>query len=60
MFPAIEMAGLDRCAFIPEVLYLYSLLSSFEWSASKEELAKEKRAERYLRSLKPYERLEGL
>jgi hypothetical protein len=60
MFPLMELAGLDRCRFIPDVLYTYNLASSWEWSATPVERAEEIRVESYLRRRKPLERLESL
>ena len=60
MFPLIELAGLDRCRFVPEVLYLYNLRSSFEFSATPAELRTEQAAVRECRARTPKTRLVAL
>jgi hypothetical protein len=41
MIPMLEMAG-PRAVFVPEVLYVYDLAASFEWSADARGLALER------------------
>jgi len=60
MLGLIQLAGHDRVTYCPEILYLYDLAASFEFSASLEELAYEKKCVEYVRSLPPYERLASL
>ncbi len=60
MFPILEMAGYDRCAFIPDVLAEYNLGASFEFNATRDEIAIEKSRDNYVRGLPSYERVESL
>jgi hypothetical protein len=57
MFPMLEMAGPGRARFIPEILYVYNLATSFEFHASPSELAREAQAVRAIRRRSPYEAL---
>jgi hypothetical protein len=60
MFPCIEMAGPERCRFIPEPLYVYNEHASTEWNATPAVLAAQARDVAYVRGLPPYERIEAL
>jgi hypothetical protein len=60
MMPMAEMAGHDRCTFMPQVMLTYAFQHSFEWNASPSELAREKELDAWVRALPPYERIEAL
>ncbi|MBA0085951.1 MAG: hypothetical protein HRJ53_13210 [Acidobacteria bacterium Pan2503] len=60
MFPIMEMAGLDRCRFIPEVLYVYNSADSFEANATPEEIARERRIANHFRCKPSYKRIDRL
>jgi len=60
MMPMAEMAGHDRCTFMPQVMLTYAFQHSFEWNASPKELSREKELDAWVRGLPPYERLESL
>jgi hypothetical protein len=60
MMPMAEMAGHDRCVFMPENMVTYNLAASFEWNASPAERAREKEFDAWVRALPPYERIEAL
>ncbi len=60
MLPLLELAGLDRSRFVPEVLYLYNLKDSFEFSATPAELRTEQAAVRECRARTPKKRLVSL
>jgi hypothetical protein len=54
MFPCIEMAGPERCRFIPEVGYVYNFANSSEWSYLAKDRAEDAAAVAYVRGLRPY------
>lgn len=58
MLAAIERAGLDRCAFIPRLLYLYTWEHSAEVNWSTEQKARERTDVAWIRACKPLDRLE--
>ena len=58
LLPMIEMAGVDRVAYIPEVLYTYNDTSPLNDHKLRRE--EQKRTERYIRRLPPYKRVEVL
>jgi hypothetical protein len=58
MFPILEMAGMERCREITDVLYTYDYGRSFERNASTPERDREKRIERMIRARPKYPRLE--
>lgn len=60
MFPMAEMAGRDRVHFIPERLYVYSLSTAFESTATNAQIAHLRATSQHVRSLPPYERIEAL
>ena len=60
MFAAIEMAGWERVTFCPHVLCVYNYANSHEWRASPRERAREKCLGGKIRTLKPYDRVDGL
>ncbi len=53
MFPLIELAGLDRCKFIPEVLYVYHYEESWEKAARPSDLLCEQESVRRIRAKEP-------
>lgn len=53
MFPVLEQAGASA-VFCPEVLYVYSFVTSWEHRMSPEERKREKDIEKYLRGAKRY------
>ena len=59
MLAAVEMAA-ERAVFMPRILYVYNLATSFEATCTPEEKQRELRAVGRIRSLRPYERLERL
>ena len=56
MFPMLEMCGVERRCFVPEVLYTYDLSVSREFTAPHEQTI-EKAIDAHLRSLPPYPRI---
>jgi hypothetical protein len=58
--PIYEMCPPERRRYLAEILYVYDLGSSFEWSATEAELAREQEDVRYVRSRRPYARVESL
>jgi hypothetical protein len=60
MFPLLELAGLDRCRYIEDVLYTYNLADSFEFSASSAQLREERAAVLDARMRAPKSRLSYL
>lgn len=60
MWPIIEMAGRERCRFIPDVLYVYNEGQAWHRSASGAELAHQARIMAVTRSRPPYARVEEL
>jgi glycosyltransferase involved in cell wall biosynthesis len=57
MFPLLEMAGSERAAFVPQIIYVYNLATAFEFRASRAELEQEQEHVRQIRARPPYERL---
>jgi hypothetical protein len=55
MFPMIEMAGLERTLFIPEILVIYHEDRPF---TERYDMADQRMWEAYIRSQPPYERIE--
>lgn len=60
MYPCIEMAGPERCTFIPEVLYVYNSANSTEHHMSPQDRLDEQEQVAHVRGLAPYARLERL
>ena len=60
MFPVLEMAGRDRCRFIPDVLYIYNEVAAWHRQASPDELRHQQNMHNLSRSRTPYERVEKL
>ena len=60
MMPMAEMAGHDRCVFMPENMVTYRLDCSFEWNAPPAERAREREFDAWVRALPPYERIGAL
>jgi hypothetical protein len=60
MFPCIEMAGMDRCTVISDVLYEYNQGASYEWNADDAGRQAERDAAMWQRTLPPYARLDAL
>jgi hypothetical protein len=60
MFPCYEMCPPARRRFISDVIYVYDLSASFEWSANEVDLAREQEDVRYVRGLPRYETIEAL
>lgn len=58
MLPAIELAGLDRGRFIPDILYVYNWQASFEKNATVEEKRHERATADWIRGRAPQNRLE--
>jgi glycosyltransferase involved in cell wall biosynthesis len=52
MFPAMEMAGLKRVQFIPEIIYVYNQETPF--NDGKLNLAEQQKWDAYIRALPPY------
>ena len=57
MLPIVEMAGRERCKFIPQVVYAYNFAGSFEREHGP---AEERAADRMIRSRAQYERIAAL
>ncbi len=57
MMAMIELAGPERCRFIPDVLYVYNLASSYEFRALAPDIAAEKASEMRIRRMTPLSRL---
>jgi hypothetical protein len=60
MLPMLEMAGPEHVRFIPQVLYIYNYVASYEHNATPEQLTAEHDAVVAIRSREPYGRLESL
>lgn len=60
MLPAMEMAGPERCAFIPDTLYEYDLAASHEFSTDSAGHRAERESAAWFRSLPTYARRETL
>jgi hypothetical protein len=59
MFPAIELAGLDRCRYLRDVIYVYNWHASFERNATVEEKRHERAVAQWIRNRPPLKRLES-
>jgi hypothetical protein len=57
MFPLLEMAGARRRAHVSEVVYVYNLATSTEFTGDAATLAAERECVRYVRGLPPYKEL---
>jgi SAM-dependent methyltransferase len=57
MFPMIEMAGYDRCKFIPEILYVYNIDSSTHASMTDAEKQDEENVRIAICDMYPYTKL---
>lgn len=60
MFPAIEMAGLDRCRFLSEVLYVYNYANAGYFNSTPAWREREQLEVAWIRRMKPYTRIEAL
>jgi hypothetical protein len=60
MFPMFDLCPPSRRHFISDVIYVYDLAASFEWSATEEELAHEQEDVKYVRTRERYAKLEVL
>jgi len=58
MFGAIELAGPQKCRFIPNALVVYNVQTSFYVNASPEERARERLEEARVRAMAPYQTLD--
>jgi hypothetical protein len=60
MFACMEMAGHDRCEFVPDVLCVYNFANSHEFKSDERGRSEERRLAQVVRGIQPYERLEQL
>lgn len=57
-FPMLEMCGVDKSAFIPDILYVYNVENPL--SDGKKDRSEPNRMEAYIRNQTPYETIESL